>query len=56
MFGVFVLTPDLPLPLIPADIIRVYQTKKLWEDHKMTVVPVFRDRISEAFENQVVAT
>ena len=44
------------LILLQTDVVRVFQTKDLWDRHKMTTLPILRDRISQSFEHQVVAT
>ncbi|KAI9814010.1 MAG: Polyamine deacetylase hdac10 [Pycnora praestabilis] len=41
---------------IVIDIIRNYQSKVLYENHKMINLFVLRDRLSKSFENQVLAT
>lgn len=38
------------------DIIRAYQSKSLYDTHKMISLFIFRERISKSFENQVIAT
>lgn len=37
------------------DIIRQYQAKQLYEEHKLTSLYIYRDTISKSFENQVLA-
>ncbi|MCJ1304776.1 Histone deacetylase hda1 [Hypocenomyce scalaris] len=38
------------------DVIRAYQSKHLYDTHKMISLFIFRERISRSFENQVIAT
>ncbi|EGE07161.1 histone deacetylase hda1 [Trichophyton equinum CBS 127.97] len=38
------------------DIIRQYQAKQLYEEHKLTSLYIYRDTISKSFENQVLAS
>ncbi|MCJ1462316.1 Histone deacetylase hda1 [Pseudocyphellaria aurata] len=38
------------------DIIRCYQSAQMFENHKMTNLWIFRDRICKSFEKQVLAT
>lgn len=38
------------------DVIRTFQATQMWEKYKMTPLKIFRDRISESFKSQVVAT
>ncbi|KAM5441706.1 Histone deacetylase hda1 [Microsporum ferrugineum] len=38
------------------DIIRQYQAKQLYDDHKLTSLYIYRDAISKSFENQVLAS
>ncbi|KAI9870211.1 MAG: Histone deacetylase hda1, partial [Pleopsidium flavum] len=38
------------------DIIRAYQSKHLYDNYKMVNLYIFRERISQSFENQVLAT
>lgn len=37
------------------DIIRQYQAKQLYDEHKLTDLYIYRDSISKSFENQVLA-
>ncbi|WEW56248.1 Histone deacetylase hda1 [Emydomyces testavorans] len=38
------------------DIIRQYQAKQLYDEHKLTNLYIYRDSISKSFENQVLAS
>ncbi|KAK2852156.1 hypothetical protein FQN49_005312 [Arthroderma sp. PD_2] len=38
------------------DIIRQYQAKQLYDEHKLTSLYIYRDTISKSFENQVLAS
>ncbi|MCJ1354248.1 MAG: Histone deacetylase hda1 [Icmadophila ericetorum] len=38
------------------DVIRAYQSKDLYDRHKMISLYVFREKLSKSFENQVLAT
>lgn len=42
--------------LISPDVIRSYQSKTLYDRHKMVNLYVFREKLSKSFENQVLAT
>ncbi|EEH17458.2 hypothetical protein PABG_00021 [Paracoccidioides brasiliensis Pb03] len=42
--------------IVPADIIRQYQAKQLYDDCKLTNLYIYRDTISKSFENQVLAS
>ncbi|EFE37831.1 hypothetical protein TRV_07489 [Trichophyton verrucosum HKI 0517] len=41
---------------VGTDIIRQYQAKQLYEEHKLTSLYIYRDTISKSFENQVLAS
>ena len=38
------------------DVIRYYQASRMFNEHKMISLTLYRDRLSKSFENQVVAT
>ena len=38
------------------DVIRAYQSKHLYDSHKMINLFVFRENISKSFQNEVLAT
>lgn len=38
------------------DIVREWQSKKMWEEHKMSAIFIMRQKLSKSFENQVLAT
>ncbi|KAL3476461.1 hypothetical protein BJX99DRAFT_227752 [Aspergillus californicus] len=38
------------------DVIRAYQAKQLYDNHKLTSLYIYRDAISRSFENQVLAS
>ncbi|KAK9476928.1 hypothetical protein V1514DRAFT_310388 [Lipomyces japonicus] len=38
------------------DVIRAYQADRLFADYQMTSLPIFRDRLSKSFQDQVLCT